>query len=586
MNDSRRLRKAIPADWLAVLGIGGLLLLAGVSVRGQDSPTEGLVGCWPLAADARDASGRGHDATPHEVRFREVGEGAASRGAAWLDGGSWLEIPGAPEWSRGVRDFSVSAWIHVDPRADETSGDICSQYDPVRRRGFQLTLKSNRGVTFSQANAGHLQFSIDNDRAEDRWIDCGRPGAAVLAFALCVHDGALYAGTCEPGKDQRGRVYRYVPSDSGGNGAWRDCGAPDGANAVTALVVHDGALYAGTGKYRLAGSSLAESENSTLGGHIYRYDGDRGWQDCGALPQCEAIGGLVVFRGRLYASSLYRPAGFFRYDGSGAWTDCGSPARPTDLPGDTPTMRVEALGVFRDALYATSYDGGRVFRYDGEHWSDLGAVGPAGLNTQTYAFAVRRGELHVGTWPSGRVYRLAANGEWLDTGRLGEELEVMGMLVHNGRLIAGTLPLAEIHEYDDETSSWLRRAQLDATPDVRYRRAWAMAEYQGRVFCSTLPSGRIHSWRAGRTAMLDNRLAPGWRHVVGVREGGELRLYVDGHIVARSDRFESADYDLSLDRPLLIGAGANAPFRGGIADVRLYSRALSEQEVGALARSK
>ena len=54
----------------------------------------------------------------------------------------------------------------------------------------------------------------------------------------------------------------------------------------------------------------------------------------------------------------------------------------------------------------------------------------------------------MGTWRSGRVYRFEDVGRWTDVGRLGEELEVMGMLVHNGRLIAGTLPLAEVYEYD------------------------------------------------------------------------------------------------------------------------------------------
>jgi hypothetical protein len=68
-------------------------------------------------------------------------------------------------------------------------------------------------------------------------------------------------------------------------------------------------------KYRLAGSSLLESKNPNLGGKVYRYAGDQSWEDCGQLPDTEAIGGLVVYRGRLCASSLCRPAGFFRYEG-------------------------------------------------------------------------------------------------------------------------------------------------------------------------------------------------------------------------------------------------------------------------------
>ena len=112
-------------------------------------------------------------------------------------------------------------------------------------------------------------------------------------------------------------------------------------NSVTALAEHDGKLYAGVGKYRLGGSALTESPNTNLGGRVLRYDGGTQWVDCGQLPGVEAIGGLVEFRGALYATSLYRPAGFFRYDGGTKWTDCG-----------TPGVRVEALAVYNGHLYA------------------------------------------------------------------------------------------------------------------------------------------------------------------------------------------------------------------------------------------
>jgi len=47
---------------------------------------------------------------------------------------------------------------------------------------------------------------------------------------------------------------------------------------VTALAVHDSKLYAGTGKYRLAGSALPESENMHLGGRVYRQPGAVAYQ--------------------------------------------------------------------------------------------------------------------------------------------------------------------------------------------------------------------------------------------------------------------------------------------------------------------
>jgi hypothetical protein len=165
---------------------------------------------------------------------------------------------------------------------------------------------------------------------------------------------------------------------------------------------------------------------------------------------------------------------------------------------------------------------------------------------------------------------------------LGEELEVMGMLVHNGQLYAGTLPQAKVYRYDGD-QSWTRTVQLDTTPDVKYRRAWTMAQYRGRLFCSTLPSGHVHSMIAGPCVTYDHELAPGWRHVAAVKKADVLLLYVDGRQVAQSCSFDADAFDLSTDAPLLIGAGAGDFFGGAMSDVRLYKRALSEQEIGRLA---
>ncbi|HUG90473.1 MAG TPA: LamG domain-containing protein [Planctomycetaceae bacterium] len=527
-----------------------------------------MIGHWRLAGGPQDHSGQErHARRLGGVEFQASGPGGRPATAAGFNGyDGWLEIPAELSPRLGKDDFSIAVWVHAPDDVDDVPGDILSQYDPTARRGFHLTLKTNAGVTFSQANVRSLQFGIDDDRSSE-WMDCGRPGDAILAFALAVHDGELYAGTCEPGPQQSGRVYRYA-----GGRQWVDCGAPDGSNAVTALTVYRGQLYAGSGKYRLAGSALPESENTQLGGRVFRYSGDSKWTDCGQLPDAEAVGGMVVFRDRLYASSLYRPAGFYRYESEGRWADCGTPGG----------RRVEALGVYNGFLYATSYDGGHVYRYDGQAWTDCGQLGE---NTQTYSFAVYQGRLYVGTWPSGRVYRFEDLQQWTDVGRLGEELEVMGMLVHNGRLMAGTLPLAEVYAYRGE-STWERLVRLDHTPDVKYRRAWTMAEHEGRLFCSTLPSGRVYAFEAGKSATWDRPFPAGWHHVAAVKAAGRLAIYVDGEQVARSQPFDAGDFNLDGDVPLQIGFGSNDHFCGRLSDLRLYGRALSEAEIRRLARSR
>lgn len=476
--------------------------------------------------------------------------------------GQQIAAGAAPRPGKG--DFSIALWLDAPPDA-EGPMDLLSQYDAGKRRGFHLTLKTASGVTSNQSSVRHLQFGIDDNRAS-AWQDVGRPGKALFAFSLATHQGRLYAGTCEPGKQETGRVHAHA-----GGQAWIDCGAPDRCNAVTALCAFEGKLYAGSGKYRLAGSALPESENPHLGGRVFRHEGGTRWTDCGRLPGVEAVGGLVVFRGRLYASSLYRPAGFFRYEGGQKWTSL-------DTPGG---KRVVALGGHDGALYASSYDGGHVYRFDGKTWRDLGRLGE---NTQTYSFVVYRGRLHVGTWPSGRVYRLDDGDRWTDTGRLGSELEVMGMAVHNGRLIAGTLPLAEVYSLEGD-GRWRRLTRLDHTPDAKYRRAWTMAEHQGRLFVSTLPSGRLYAFEAGHTVSRDHELPAGRHHVAAIRRGGHLELYLDGRLAARSAAF-TPPVDLDSDRPLRLGDGENGPFRGTLADLRVYTRALDPAEVRALAQPR
>ena len=534
--------------------------LAGLCADGVWADDREPVGHWKLAGSAKDSSVNRLDAFNHGVRFEAKGlEGRTA--PAVFEGGSWLKVKTAPALRLGTGDFSIALWVHTAEKLDDDLGDLVTQYDAKKRVGFNLSLRNNTGVTSCQANTRQLQFGIDAG-SEPKWTDEGRPGKAVLAFALAVHDGNLYAGTASNAKNEVGRIYRYD-----GPAKWVDCGAPDKCNAISSLAVHQGKLYAASSKYRFAGSALTESDNPNLGGGIYRYEGENGWTKVGRLPDTEAVGGLVVFKGRLYASSLFKPAGFFRYEADGKWTSLAVPAG----------KRVESLGVFNGYLWATSYDGGRVYRYDGTDWKDFGQLGD---NTQTYSFAIHRGRLCVGTWPSGKVFRLNED-KWEDIGRLGSELEVMGMLVHNGQLYAGTLPLAEVYRYDGG-QTWTKTAQLDKTPDVKYRRAWTMAQYKGKLFCSTLPTGHIHSLEAGPCITHDRELSPGWHHVVAVKQGGTLRLHVDGKVVAESTRFDPAKFDLTTDEPMFIGAGAGNFFNGAMSDVRLYRRALNVKEISQL----
>ncbi len=507
-----------------------------------------------------------------------IAESPLQPDASWAAANSPMEVSADRLPHLGSGDFTLSAWVKSDADSGQVSGDLISHYDPSSRRGFHLTLKSNPGVTSNQANWRHLQFGIDDDRWLP-WQDCGRPGNALFAFSMAVHAGELYAGTCEPAALDSGRVYRLASEKT-----WQDCGSLDGSNSVTSMAVFQDSLYAGTGKYRVAGSALPESENDTLGGRVFRYLGGMQWEDCGQLPGVEAVGGLTVYRGRLYASSLYKPAGFFRYEGSGQWTSLPVPTGSeldvqVKSPGELAAKRVVSLTVYDGFLFATSYDCGNVYRFDGESWTDCGLVGE---NTQTYAFVSYRGRLHVATWPSGRVFRFDDVGQWTDVGRLGEELEVMGMIVHNGRLLAGTLPSAQVYSYE-EKSDWQLVAQLDQTPDVRYRRAWTMAEHAGRLYCSTLPSGSIHACAQGSQVAWGHSLSSEWHHVAAVKSSDRLSLWLDGRCVSQSQPFDASSYNVSSPAAWRLADGMNGPLHGQLSDIRVYRQALSQEQIAQLA---
>jgi len=534
-----------------------------MDLEGSSMNEHGLIAHWRLWGDARDCSGNVLHAENHGVSLDALGPDGRQSTAAQFDGvKAFLEVANSESLNLRDGDFSIALWVHTEEDLDNVLGSILSKYDPETRTGLHLSIDNRPGVTASQANDRQLHFGIDQGRSESEWTDHGQPGNAVFVQSMSVHEGSLFVGTCVAGKDEAGRVFRYDGT------TWTDCGAPDLCNSVSSMAVYRGQLYVAVSKYRLGGSSLPESENPHQGGKVYRYSPDGRWENCGALPGTAAINGMVVFRGSLYAGSMYAPAGFFRYDGGTTWTSCGVPDG----------KRVESLGVYRGRIYASGYDEGAVYAYDGERWERLGQVGMA---TQTYGFAVYCGDLYVSEWPNAEVFRYAGGTNWVPAGRAGEERETMPLVVYNGKMYVGTLPSGEVYRFD-KGNTWTRVARLDFTPNVTYRRVWSMAVYKGRLFAGTLPSGHVYSIEIGRNVTYDSRLKPGWRRIVAVRDGGRLKLYVDGRLASTSAEFAPADYTLTNDCSLLIGFGAQGHFNGKMSDLRIYNLALSDEEINAL----
>ncbi len=95
---------------------------------------------------------------------------------------------------------------------------------------------------------------------------------------------------------------------------------------------------------------------------------------------------------------------------------------------------------------------------------------------------------------------------------------------------------------------------------------------------------QIRMMSAGYHAIVQYTLDGLWHHVVGVRDGTNIFLYVDGQLADKSTAPLGA---LGSTRKFGVGAvdhgtSWNYYFKGSIADVQLWNRALSEAEVAAM----
>ncbi len=546
--------------------MAGLFFLLTIAAVNTGPAEDGLVGHWQLVEDCRDCSGQENHGTNHGVTFTD--------NAAAFDGiDDYVEVPDAASLALGTGDFTVAVWVHTEDRLKDVLGDILSKYDPVSRAGLNLGIMNYVGATSAQSNHRNLFFGIDGGGQAPQWTDVGRPGNNHMIWALSVYDGDLYAGTWEPAEGEAGHVYRYQ-----GNAKWTDCGSPDLCNTVSALGEHNGKLYAGGSFYSGQGSAQPISPNKNPGGRVFRYEGGSRWTDCGKIGDVYTVTGLVSFDGDLYATTCdsyecpTRTQACYRYDGGKKWTFVGNPGG-----------RLGAFVVHNGSLYATLFGKQGFARYDGgEKWTPLGAVPETG---QTYSAVIYRGEICVGTWPTGTVFRFDGPNRFTDLGRLGEEKEVMAMAIYNGQFYAGSLPLGQVYRLDPP-KGWTLTGQLDTTPDVLYRRIWSMAVYRGKLFAGTLPSGHVYSLEAGKCVSHDHAIAPGWRHLAAVKSGGMLKLYVDGECVARTGPFDPAKYNLANKQPLLLGFGSHDYFNGKMRDLRIYRRTLADSDLTTLGKTE
>ena len=135
--------------------------------------------------------------------------------------------------------------------------------------------------------------------------------------------------------------------------------------------------------------------------------------------------------------------------------------------------------------------------------------------------------------------------------------------------------------------------------DVSYGADWSLAVWAqstgpsdnealivGRVGCNgglytqsgfyqfAIKTSNANCW-SGSAGLNGIAVDTSWRHLAGVYQGGVMRFYVDGRLV--NSGFIAQIYGYSTT--MRIGGTGSRVFNGKIDDVRIYSRALSPEEI-------
>jgi hypothetical protein len=209
------------------------------------------------------------------------------------------------------------------------------------------------------------------------------------------------------------------------------------------------------------------------------------------------------------------------------------------------------------------------------------------------------------------VAKYLGGQQWEEIGRVGEDgTEVNALTVYNGKLYGGSIPRAEVCRYDGDPKwtslkrfnspdGWVPGLPGKASSKLvkEWSRVTSLAIHDGKLFagignCTSAiidtpmdpfdVLGKVFSIEAGKCVSYDDDLGAGWKHIAAVREGGQLKLYVDGKLAAKSASFKPSDYDVTTDQPLRIGFGQIDHFCGKISEVRVYNQALSASKVRKL----
>jgi hypothetical protein len=402
-----------------------------------------------------------------------------------------------------------------------------------------------------------------------QWTDMGRLGKARNVLSMASYKGGLYAGAAfddRGGERPVGTVYRLDEA----TGRWIFSGQVGAGMRTECMVVCNGELYAGT--------VFAPGTDG-----VYRYRGGETWEGCG-----DGHGGSIVALGTYHGALLATPTSdrVFRLASPGVWEDLG---------GMEGTLQTWGLAAFQGRLVCSDYPPGCARSFDESRgsWSSFGRIAepapraPAGyLNGAEAMFLANyNGKLYGAVWPTAEVARYDGGECWTSMGILGK--------VGDGRSLR--------YEWVDDPPGGYWKCELadEVLPSYPHcypggagvSRPSGATVYRGKLFVGVWDweyelKSHVYALEAGKCVTADRPLPDGWRHLAAVKQGGRLRLYVDGQPQGESIAFYPGNYVLANTENLKIGFGEHSYFRGRICDVRLYNRGLPEADVQTLAKAR
>lgn len=555
-----------------------------------------LLAHWPLSQNAQDATGQ-HHGSPTSVTFQN--------NAAHFNGrDSLIQIPDSSKLQLGSKPFTISAWVKCPPALRGTHGDILSKFDTSRRCGLNLYLSASAAAYSSFGDSRHVHFGID-DAHTSPWVDNGHPGHDnPLISTLATFKGRLYAGTTDSANPKDAcKVYRW---DGGTN--WIDTGRVTDdltCPSVMSMIVHNGALYAGTGSWDWGRAEEGRNAKPPVSmTRLCRYEADGQWRDLALPGKGQRVLSMASFNGCLYIGMDRGDQGrCYKLDGD-TWSPVGQIDGPTD--------NFECLMPVHGTLYGASHFA--IFRHEAPDRWVLLARRPFDI-TQIHSFATYQSTLWAGTWPQGYALRLEKDGQWTNTGTLGlatrrpgvpQINELNALATHNGMLYSGVLPKAEVYRYDHDSHSnqpghWANLGSLASSPNwdpavcPTWMRVLSLTTHQGRLFAATGASqartqdldadktaGRVLSCQAGIVASHEHDIPADWTHIAAVRTPRDLKLFINGKLSHTANMPPQRYFDLGNAEPLTIGSGPTATFQGSIRNVRLHADALTPDQIQSL----